>query len=635
LILKTGVLYYKNNSGVLVNTSLNWSQPTDSLIQTEDSVNINSNLIISGNLTVNGTTVTVNTETVVVEDNIMVLNVDAARANIANDKNSGIEVERGSLTNVQLIWNESVGKWQFTNDGTNYVNINENVSSANSWSTARTITLSGDATGSVSIDGTQNVTLGITVVNDSHDHTASTLTFGLNDATDVTISSPANGSFLKYVENQWTNDSVVMGTDTVGNYVESLVAGTGITLTNGAAAEGGTPTIAVTENTYDAHGAAAAAQSAAIAHANTVSSTAYSNAVTYVNNRVLNDISDVAISDTLANGDFLRYNGDVWINDPVNLSTDTVGNYVQSLIAGTGITLTNATAAEGGTPTIAVTTYTFDAYGAAAAAQAAAEASAAAALSNHESDTTNVHGIANTALLSTLVDLSNHATSTNVHGISDTAALVTLTGNQTLTNKTLTSPSITGISPTITLDGDLSGDVTLTNLSSATLTASISSTFEYIRDITAGTNIVLTDDSAGINSNRIYSISTSATPNFTSVSTAALSIDGIEIDPTGVTNGQILKYNSTINKFIASDDLAESAQAGAVTKYTETFYGNGTLKTVAANHNLNSTNVIVQIIDTNSKETIEGHVVRTGVNSITATFQTPIPNNGYTIIVIG
>lgn len=592
---RTGVLYYKNNSGVLVNTSLNWSQPTDSLIQTEDSVNINSNLIISGNLTVNGTTVTVNTETVVVEDNIMVLNVDATKANIANDKNSGIEIERGSLTNVQLRWNESVDKWQFTNDGTNYININENVSSADSWSTPRKITLAGDLDGNVTIDGGSNVTLTANIV----------------------------------------SNAVALGTDTSGDYVANLTAGTGITITSGSG-EQSQPIIGVTPNTYDAYGAATAAQAAAVAHANTAADTAYSNAVIYVNSRTINDLFDVTISG-VSDGDFLRYSSSAsaWINDPVNLATDTVGNYVQSLTAGTGITLTNATAAEGGTPTIAVTTNTFDAYGAAAAAQAAAEASAATAISNHESDTTNVHGIANTALLSTLVDLSNHATSTNVHGISNTAELVTLTGNQTLTNKTLTSPSITGVSPTITLDGDLSGSATLTNLSNATLTASIASTFEYIEDITAGTNIILTDNGIGINSTHAYSISTSATPNFTSVSTAGLSIDGIEIDPTGVTNGQILKYNSTLNKFIASDDLAESAQSGAVTKYTEVFYGNGTLKTIVANHNLNSTNVIVQIIDTSSKDTIEGHVTRTGVNSVTATFQTPIPNDGYTVIVIG
>ena len=45
-------------------------------------------------------------------------------------------------------------------------------------------------------------------------------------------------------------DSVALGTDTTGNYVQSLVAGTGITLTNATASEGGTPTIAVTANTY-------------------------------------------------------------------------------------------------------------------------------------------------------------------------------------------------------------------------------------------------------------------------------------------------------------------------------------------------------------------------------------------------
>jgi hypothetical protein len=47
------------------------------------------------------------------------------------------------------------------------------------------------------------------------------------------------------------------------------------------------------------------------------------------------------------------------------------------------------------------------------------------------------------------------------------------TATQTLTNKTLTSPTITGVSPTITLGGDLSGSATLTDLGSATLTATV------------------------------------------------------------------------------------------------------------------------------------------------------------------
>jgi len=68
----------------------------------------------------------------------------------------------------------------------------------------------------------------------------------------------------------------------------------------------------------------------------------------------INDLGDVTIS-SAADGDFLRWNGTAWINDAVNLSTDTVGSYVQSLVAGTGITITNNTG-EGATPTVAVDT---------------------------------------------------------------------------------------------------------------------------------------------------------------------------------------------------------------------------------------------------------------------------------------
>jgi len=88
----------------------------------------------------------------------------------------------------------------------------------------------------------------------------------------------------------------------------------------------------------------------------------------------IDDLGDVTLS-SAANGDFLRYNGSVWINDAVNLSTDTIGDYVSSLVAGTAITLTN-NSGEGSTPTIAVTANTFDAYGAAATAAGTAYANA-------------------------------------------------------------------------------------------------------------------------------------------------------------------------------------------------------------------------------------------------------------------
>ena len=62
-------------------------------------------------------------------------------------------------------------------------------------------------------------------------------------------------------------------------------------------------------------------------------------------------------------------------------------------------------------------------------------------LSNHATDTTDIHGITNTADLVTTTILSNHNTDTsNVHGITDTLVLATLSGTQTLTNKTFVTP---------------------------------------------------------------------------------------------------------------------------------------------------------------------------------------------------
>ncbi len=77
-----------------------------------------SDLILSGNLTVNGTQTTVNTETLTVDDNIIVLNNNEAGT---PSQNAGIEIERGTSTNVQLRFNETSDQWEFTNDGSSYV----------------------------------------------------------------------------------------------------------------------------------------------------------------------------------------------------------------------------------------------------------------------------------------------------------------------------------------------------------------------------------------------------------------------------------------------------------------------------------------------------------------------------------
>lgn len=133
----------------------------------------------------------------------------------------------------------------------------------------------------------------------------------------------------------------------------------------------------------------------------------------------IDDLGDVTLSSP-SNGDFLRYNGSVWINDPVNLSTDTVGDYVANIIAGTAITISN-TGGEGSTPTIEVTANTFDAFGAAASAQ-----------SNAQTFATNL--VANVA--TSFEVAGDSGTSKTITSGSDTLSILGGTGLSSVTSDT-------------------------------------------------------------------------------------------------------------------------------------------------------------------------------------------------------
>jgi hypothetical protein len=79
-----------------------------------------NNVNVKGNLTVHGTLLTKDTQQVNIGDNIIVLNAEEAGA---PTENAGIEIERGTSPNVQLIYNETTDRWVFTNDGSTFYNI--------------------------------------------------------------------------------------------------------------------------------------------------------------------------------------------------------------------------------------------------------------------------------------------------------------------------------------------------------------------------------------------------------------------------------------------------------------------------------------------------------------------------------
>lgn len=80
---------------------------------TSTNISVAGNATITGNLIVQGTTTTVDSNTVTIGDNIIVLNKDETGT---PSQNAGIEIERGNSTNVSLLWNESGDYWQ-VNDG--------------------------------------------------------------------------------------------------------------------------------------------------------------------------------------------------------------------------------------------------------------------------------------------------------------------------------------------------------------------------------------------------------------------------------------------------------------------------------------------------------------------------------------
>lgn len=76
---------------------------------TLDTGNEEGTVVITGDLTVQGTTTTVETANMTIEDNIIVLNQGEAGAGITDPSNSsGIEIDRGSLLNALMVYDDNL-----------------------------------------------------------------------------------------------------------------------------------------------------------------------------------------------------------------------------------------------------------------------------------------------------------------------------------------------------------------------------------------------------------------------------------------------------------------------------------------------------------------------------------------------
>jgi hypothetical protein len=192
--------------------------------------NFSQNVVISGNLNVTGTQTTVNSATLSVADNEITLNSDVTGT---PSENAGIEVERGSSTNVRLRWNESTDKWQFTNDGSTYTDIttysNFSVTSNSASGNGALTYNNGNGTftftpadTSLATKSTTNLSEGTNLYYTNARADARIGAADLTDLSDVSYSSPSDQQALIWngSNNRWEATALPSGVTTLVNLTD-------------------------------------------------------------------------------------------------------------------------------------------------------------------------------------------------------------------------------------------------------------------------------------------------------------------------------------------------------------------------------------------------------------------------------
>ena len=103
-----------------VTKSLNDNYTITNKITPSANITLATNTVfIQGNLYVGGNATAVTKTDLNITDNIITVNAGEIGPGVTLNT-AGLAVDRGSLANVSIVWNESLGKWTLTNDGTTF-----------------------------------------------------------------------------------------------------------------------------------------------------------------------------------------------------------------------------------------------------------------------------------------------------------------------------------------------------------------------------------------------------------------------------------------------------------------------------------------------------------------------------------
>jgi hypothetical protein len=385
-----------------------------------------------------------------------------------------------------------------------------------------------------------------------------------------------------------------------------------------------------------------------------------------------------------------KYDGEKWISvvvtEPISLGIETNGNYVQSLTAGTGVTIDD-NVGEGVVPTINI----------------GQDVSTSATPTFYSLETTedlyvggdlHVTGTLITttetslAIEDSFIYLNDGATPNNpdmgfagnyYDGSSKHAGFFRDASDNTFKAFYGYEPepnSLINTSDPSYINAPIQGQKFISTVATGTAPLTVSSTTEVTnlhadtattlhtaRDIQLSGEVIGTasfDGSANIN------ITTSLADNISVVGATVnyLIVDGIEIYPDGVTNTQVLKYDSGLNKFVAgdatviatldelSDVVITNATPNQILKWSGenwinaeppsavssnnyvTNIGDGTSTSITVTHNLSTRDLVVFFYETSSPyENFFTDWHAPTLNTIVVSFATP-PGTGSVRVLI-
>jgi hypothetical protein len=190
-------------------------------------IQINDDVTITGNLTINGGGGNLSVSSLTVEDNIIDISAETTGVPV---NNAGIRVIRGDEPSVQNRWNETTETWQITNDGSTYLNVvgsNTSTGNANVGNIGATGGIFTTVAGSLTTNAQPNITSTGILSSLSVSGNANTGNIGTNN-----LVASGTGSFSANVNmnGQWINNVGYpnLETDAASKlYVDTLVS-TGI-----------------------------------------------------------------------------------------------------------------------------------------------------------------------------------------------------------------------------------------------------------------------------------------------------------------------------------------------------------------------------------------------------------------------